>query len=59
MTPLEAAKKHANMMNAAPDMYDALKEAREELREITAEFYGENHNSPQINAALAKAEGNQ
>ncbi|TQV80356.1 hypothetical protein [Denitrobaculum tricleocarpae] len=41
---------------AADDLYEALLYARKELEAYATEFVGEDYNSLQINAALARAE---
>ena len=68
MTPLESAKKHANMMNAAYDMYEALKDCYAVLNRAM-EHQIDARDTEQISlteeciytaiAALTKAEGNQ
>ena len=70
MTPLESAKKHANMRNAAPDMYEALKNMESRLGALQA-FYVTNvgpdysevkkvsDEAAAVCAALAKAEGHK
>lgn len=48
---------NANLIAAAPELYEALEDAKKELEEVTLEFMGEDYNSPSLNAALAKARG--
>jgi len=47
----------AHLIAAAPELYEALIQAKKELEEIAAAEIGEEYNSPLINAALAKARG--
>lgn len=48
---------NAHLIAAAPELYEALIQARSELEEIALAEIGEPYNSPKINAALAKARG--
>jgi hypothetical protein len=50
---------HANarLIAAAPDLLEALIDAREQLRAYEQAISGEDYNSPAINAAIAKATG--
>jgi len=50
-------KANAHLIAAAPELYDALVDARKQLEECTQEFMGEDYNDPVINAVLAKARG--
>lgn len=49
---------NARLISAAPDLLAALKSAREQLELSEAVISGERFNDTQINAAIAKAEGN-
>lgn len=51
------ARDDARLIAAAPEMLEALKEARRQLELYEESATGETYNSPQINAAIAKAEG--
>lgn len=49
----------ARLIAAAPDLLDALFDARKQLEAYEEALNGEGYNSPRINAALAKATGEQ
>lgn len=60
---VEAEKRCGNMdieyvrADMVTELVEALLEARKELQECSIELTGEDYNSPQINAAIAKAKG--
>lgn len=49
---------NARLIAAAPDLLEALKEARTQLEQYEAVETGEDYCDLQINAAISKAEGN-
>jgi len=53
----ELREADVRLIAAAPDLLEALIEAREMLREYEAAATGEHFNSLKINAAIAKATG--
>lgn len=53
----EECEANARLISAAPDLYEALKHARDELGQYEMERSGEQYNSQRINEALSKAEG--
>jgi hypothetical protein len=48
---------NARLIAAAPELLEALLDAREQLRAYEQDASGEDYNSPSINAAIAKATG--
>ena len=48
---------NARLIAAAPDLLEALEDAREELEWYETELAGECYNNPKLNAAIAKARG--
>jgi hypothetical protein len=54
-------KNETNMrlISAAPELLEALLDARKQLEQYEEALNGEDYNSPRINAAIAKATGEQ
>lgn len=48
---------NARLIAAAPDLLEALIDARQQLEAYEQERTGERYNDPSINAAIAKATG--
>lgn len=48
---------NANLIAAAPELLEALKNARAELEEIALSEGGDPYNNPEMNEAINKAEG--
>ena len=55
--PVGSGEHDARLIAAAPELYDALMQAKTELEDIAMAEIGEPYNNLQINAALAKARG--
>lgn len=53
----ESYQKLRDIMEAGPDLLEALIEARNQLEKYELADSGEDYNSPLINAAIAKARG--
>lgn len=56
-TPYPEIAANFRVMRAAPEMLEALIDARRELEEYELERSGEAYNNPALNAAIAKATG--
>ena len=55
--PTDIGDANARLIAAAPDLLEALKEAREMLEWYETALTQEDFNSPKINAAISKATG--